>query len=106
MNEKILISVDRYFFPYFYNTPIIYYNAAVIHLPSTTGLSKCQAGVKFHFCLLPCVLILAIFISLSDARIFSCLQLNSLLLKPAKNVGCFRKHVKIMHKNLKTVQED
>lgn len=101
MNDKILISDDRYFLLYFYNPSIIYCNAAVIYLPSNTELSKCQVGVQFHFCLLPCVLILAIFISLNDARIFSCLQLNGLLLKPAKNVCCFRKHVKIMHENLK-----
>lgn len=99
MNDKILISADTYFLLHFYNTSIIYYNAAVIYLPSTPGLSKCQVGVKFHFCLLLCVLILAIFISLNDARIFS-LQLNGLLLKSAKNVGYFGKHVKIIHDNL------
>lgn len=91
MNDRILISGDRYFLLYFCNASIIYYNAAVIYLPSTTGLSKCQVGVKVCFRLLPCVLILAIFISLSDARIFSCLQLNGLPLKPAKKCGLFQK---------------
>lgn len=100
MNDKILISADRYFLLHFYDTFIIYYNAAVIYLPSTPGLSKCQVGVKFHFCLLLCVLILAFFISLNDARIVS-LQLNGLLLKSVKTVGYFRKRVKIIHDNLK-----
>lgn len=95
MNDKILISTDRDFLLYFYNTSIMYYNAAVIYLTKTIGLSKC------HFCLLPCVLILAIFISLNDARILFCSQLNSLHFKPAKKVGCFKKYVKIVHKNLK-----